>query len=519
MKRTIILMASAAAIVVAGAQNLSTEITVDRIVVPELRGVERLSVTPVIFAPAGFTADVAAAEYTGRGSVSNLLRMLSPAPWRMSTERTPYRGYAGAGIFPGLNAAANAGYRFVDTERSAVGAWLNYNGADYKHDDIKVKSHIGTLGAYAAFDFDGAGSLSLDATGMLANVTDCRGGSVTHSAIEAHAAWQGAVQSFSYDAAIGGSYFHNKPMQQAVLDFKVGGGVCHSGESVRWAGMDIDGAILKTEGTGMTLGQYHFTPYVNFAASDLRVRLGAKLSVASGKDNAATRVAPSATVAYAPEHSLVGAQVSFTGGEHLNPVLGIFEDNPFVSIYDYYGRTNIPVRISGALHIGRFGGFGAEMHADYASARNLLLPDGYRTGGYSGWRADTWRVGADVSYAFRTLLVVGAGGDVAGSNNSEGRVSWYEWSDRAKAEARAYAHVTPIDQLDVNLDYVWRHARRAENGSLGAVRSLDLAAAYRITPALTANLSLNNLLCHRYLLVSGLPSQGMHGLAGISYKF
>lgn len=527
MKRTILLAAVAAAFATGSAQDLSTEITVDRIVVPELRGANRLSVAPSILAPSGLTADITAAEYMGPGSVSNMLYTLAPAPWRMSTGRTPCRGYAGASIFPGFNAAVDAGYRFVDNATTTAGAWLNYDGADYKHDDTSVKRHIGTLGAYASQVIGDAGRLSIEATGMLGAVTDVGDDTRTNGAVEGRAVWEGKVFGFSYDASLGGSYFRmgapaldgapNEALKQGVLTFGAGGGACHSGESWRWVGMDIDGTVLKTKGMGMTLGQYHFTPYVGFGASDFRMRLGAKVSVGSGKDRHATRVAPAVMLAYAPERSRIGAEVAFAGGETLNSMLGIFECDPFAMPVSDYGRTNIPVNVTGSLHFGRFAGFGMEIHAAFASTRNLLLPagDGY----YRGCNAETWKAGADISYAFRTLFIIGAGADVAGSNNDEGCVTWYQWSDRAKAETRAYVHATPLEKLDVNLDYTWRHRRRLSCESLGAVRSLDLSAAYRITPSLTANLSLSNLLNHRCLLTCGLPSQGLHGLVGIAYKF
>lgn len=544
MKSITVLAAVAAACVTAGAQNLSTEITVDRIVVPELRGADRMSVAPSILSLSGLTADITPAEYMGPGTVSNTLGILPPAPWRMSVGRTPYRGYVGAAIFPGMNAAANAGCRFVDTGTATVGAWLNYDGADYKHDGRKVKNHQGTIGAYAAFVMGEAGTLSIDAAGMLAGVSDRLQDSKTNYSLEGRAAWQGRAQSFSYNASVGGSYFRMGrsellmsmvdgadyiygPMTQAVLTFDAGGGACHSGESWRWIGLDIDGAIQKTKGAGTALGQYHFTPYVAFEASDYRFRLGAKLSVGSGPDDAPTRVAPSVSVAYAPERSLLGAEITVSGAESLNPMLALYEKNPFLVPTQYYGRTNIPVKVAGTLHFGRLGGFGAEVHAAYASARNLLLPGASHGYNYDAWNADTWIAGADISYAFRTLLVVGCGADMAGSNRSDGCVSWYEWTDRAKTEARAYVHSTPADKLDVDLDFTWRHDRRSAavssnyvlTESLGAIRSLDLDAAYRITPSLTAYLSLVNLLGHRYLLPCGLPSQGLHGLAGVSYKF
>ncbi len=531
MKRTIIFAALAAAASYADAQSLSTEITVDRIVVPELRGASRISVIPSLLPTAGFPAEVVPAEYAGPGSLSSMLCTLQPAPWLMSTEKTPYRGYAGVGIFPGFNAAANAGYRFVDNGAATVGAWLNYDGFDYKYRGTGVKSHVGTLGAYAGFNIGDAGRLTLDATGLAAGVSDFAGGTKGNGAVEAHASWQGALPTFSYDATIGGSYFGmgkeeshdaaigNNPLRQAMLTFGAGIGACHSGERWRWIGIDIDGALLKTKGLGATLGQYHFTPYVTFEASDFRLRLGAKLSVGSGNDQPAARVAPSVTIAYAPEHSRVGAELTATGGETLNPVLDIFENDPFVSSYGSYGRTNIPVNLTGSVHFGRFAGFGMELHAAYASARNLLLPDGNCTGMYSAWRANTWMAGADVSYAWRTCVIVGVGADAAGAGDNEGNVGWYEWSDRAKAEVSAYVHATPIKALDVNLDFKWRHDRRSATESLGAVRNLELSGHYRITPALTANLTISNLLCHRYMLISGLPSQGLHGLVGVSYKF
>ena len=54
---------------------------------------------------------------------------------------------------------------------------------------------------------------------------------------------------------------------------------------------------------------------------------------------------------------------------------------------------------------------------------------------------------------------------------------------------------------------------------LGSVSELSLGATYKINEKVTVYARGENILGHRYDIYPGLPSAGVHGLAGVSLKF
>ena len=106
--------------------------------------------------------------------------------------------------------------------------------------------------------------------------------------------------------------------------------------------------------------------------------------------------------------------------------------------------------------------------------------------------------------------------------------------------AKASLRVSPLKQLDINLGWDFRAHRRmaltdmpdlvqpdgtvipgiADGlASMGTVNSLSLGANYRFTSNWTFWANVENLLNHRYTIIGGLPSVGVAGLVGATYKF
>ena len=101
------LMAAAITVIAASAQNMSTQIVVERQIEPEYRPAVRPSgVSPVALTPTVTTPRLSAAPYSALARLDASLTMLEPAAWGDTLYVSPFRGYANLGYLPAANAAA-----------------------------------------------------------------------------------------------------------------------------------------------------------------------------------------------------------------------------------------------------------------------------------------------------------------------------------------------------------------------------------------------------------------------------
>ncbi|MDE6270796.1 MAG: hypothetical protein K2M12_08110, partial [Muribaculaceae bacterium] len=135
MDKRNILIALAAVAMPAIAQNLSTEVKVDRTVVPAERSAERLGgVHPAIVAAQVNTPRLSMSEYDSPGSITRSARLLAPVSWADTFKLSPYRGYLSAGYFPAYNLGVSAGYRLIHNADTRLGIWGQFDGYSYKSD-------------------------------------------------------------------------------------------------------------------------------------------------------------------------------------------------------------------------------------------------------------------------------------------------------------------------------------------------------------------------------------------------
>ena len=111
------------AVLAGTAQDLSTEITVDRTVVTELPVAAPLSsVFPSMPADNGNKFSVKPVQYTQWTEFQPAASTFNTPLFTGFTPAPGYRGYILGGYFPAYNAEAAAGYRFIDTKDSQLGA-------------------------------------------------------------------------------------------------------------------------------------------------------------------------------------------------------------------------------------------------------------------------------------------------------------------------------------------------------------------------------------------------------------
>ncbi len=577
----IIYIGAAVAVSGASAQDLSTEITVDRTVVPR----ERPATRPAGFLPEPYTPAVSRpslfpSEYFNPSTLTPGISTLRPANWPLDATHTPYRGYASIGYFPALNIGANAGYRLIDTGRSSLGAWLQYSGAQYKatdYQDIKdtYKSHDFTIGINGRHCFNPRSVLSASADFSLGAQSRPWGAddtfSRTASTFRFDAGFESSTGRVAY--AIGASAAHfgfNKvaptsdypKLRQTDLSLRGSIGLTREDGNSRWLGLDIESQILftnigpKSPGSeasqvpgSATLSATALRPFVSFDNEKGKIRLGLDLSMATGDGDATYRIAPNVFAAWTPSPQFM-AYAKATGGQRLNPVRQTHTLLPWLLTQGVAPRTDIPYQARVGLQYGPWKGFNAEIFGQYAKAESAIMPaivldPKYVKSALGYYNIKGWQFGAELQYKFSQPYALRLAGTFSPSRD------WYADLDRARFTLDAAVTASPIPALDITLSYQLRAGRHVDvfkprptpvepeptpgdftNPTsktpglsnytplqLHNISSLNLAAAYRITPRLTAFARGENLLGHSALDHTGVGLQGIHGLAGIAYKF
>ncbi|MCM1297581.1 MAG: hypothetical protein NC311_18745, partial [Muribaculaceae bacterium] len=133
-KHIIALSLALTATLCAAAQDLKKEITIEKEIVPELRAATRLSVNHESVA---LNVKKSSIQMSDRvvpvGLVPSMTR-LNPAKTVAAIDVSDYRGYVDLGYFPAYNLGLSAGYRFIDTSSTCLGAWLQFDGFKYDRD-------------------------------------------------------------------------------------------------------------------------------------------------------------------------------------------------------------------------------------------------------------------------------------------------------------------------------------------------------------------------------------------------
>ncbi len=114
------------------AQELNEEVTVDHTVVTQHYDASRIAVNPLLNLPAVKVSPLRFSERTINVTMPRYISPLEPTAYADTLETSPYAGYASIGYFPIYNLAASAGYRFLDTDRQRLNAWMQFDGTSYK---------------------------------------------------------------------------------------------------------------------------------------------------------------------------------------------------------------------------------------------------------------------------------------------------------------------------------------------------------------------------------------------------
>lgn len=553
MNRKTIIIASLAAIAAffpSSAQNLSTEVVVDRTVEPEQRAASRLAgLTPQLVLPQAAPTSLRTARYTSLSPITRSYSSLSPIDGAFSPEPTPWRGYASVGYFYKYNIEANAGYRFLNDSTRLAGVDLQFNNEKYNPlDHFKVQHEMQRMAfranGYYGWKPDEKSKLMADFTYRYLSQGSVYWLNQHVNSFAAHGRWDSALGKFDYsiglDAAFendGNTVFNSfvDPSITFLLDAinQIRGGLDATvsykiNENSRLGG-SLYGKLAHTDPTDYasvgiltwpnhtTIGYYGAHPFYELRYGGLTAQLGLKVEMGIN-DDPKVHVAPDVNIewAVAPQFS-VWARA--TGGDYMNTFDLLRDITDYQLFTQGYRRSHIQYMLEGGLCAGPFAGFSAEIFGGYAKAdewlmiqRDLPFFKAYDIRGY--------RAGLRLGYEWRWLRASASGAISPGKVDE----AWIFNRDRAKYVVEASVEARPIERLTVGLDYELRldrycYPQRDREFALGDVNLLNAHAAFAITPRFSVFARAQNLLNHRYLYLPYQPSQKLTALIGLTAKF
>lgn len=525
-------IAAALSCAAVSAQSLSTEVVVDRTVLPAERAASRpAGVTPALVLPAAKTIDLATADYTTLSPLTRGYTALSPVEAPLLTPVSPYRGYAVLGYGPMYNLGLSAGYRAINTDRMRLGIHAQFDGESYGHhlldyaDDAKFSYNGGRLGADFNMSVGASSHLLADVSAGYSRMAtpDFEPRSLVDGRIGLM--WLSTAGRISYKAGASVDFDSYGELTQRRHDLTYGKlgsqrysfelGAAASLSSVSRAGVDVEGSFLHSSGLddftpaieAVTQGVVGITPHYTLRSGIVNATVGLTVDIAAGHESQ-VNIIPRLNVAVeaAPQ---VALYARITGGSTVNDYAMWRQMSPYFSpILPQAGElSDVPFDGEIGLNIGSIGGFTGRLFGGYSIARDWFMADG-SCGDVKGWHA-----GIELGYSLRRIGRVSVSAQAAPSDADKG---YYLWRDHARYVLGGRIDLTPVERLSVGVGYEFRGHR---TGLRSCVSDLSASASYGITDAVSVFARVENLLSRRYEVISGVESQGARGMIGVSVKF
>lgn len=545
---------------VAIAENLSKEITLEKDIVPEQTEVSRLNITPQISLPEIKSKKLKFSERKVASPVSPSLSFLEPIAYADTLPVSPYKGYIALGYFPGYNLGLSAGYDILSTEKTLLSGWLQFNGKYYKGDnisreDIGLRSNIGTLGL--SFDHKvnekSLFSASFDYTfGRYNNPLNVGDYNQNVHKINLGAGWQSQINNVNYNIEIGYGHFGYgnagvssmvSAMDENAFEplrehkFNLNGGLSLEFSDNNFAGLDLDftyldynrrSVIISTSlgsqiisGDGFHKGGFTLNPYYKYVGDKANLKIGAVLDFAFNVDNV-IYFAPDVELNWMPSN-MVALYAHLKGGMVYNTLGSLWDYSIYSAPMFGYNSSHIPVDLKFGLNLGTWKGLSFDIFGRYSVANDWFMPV-VTEDILNYWCVDLkgFVFGASIGYEYRDIVDFDMGIQVAPQSYDEG---FYMWRDRAKLVFDADLKVRPIKNLTINIGYEYRADRMVINQDetilqeLGNINNLKVGVDYRLTSQFSLFAQLENILNKKCNLVYNIPAQGFTGLVGVSYKF
>lgn len=524
MKRYLRILLLGALLAAAGSARaqLHESISVEGDYVPDIIRLGRVNMLPEA---ERFTLDATPLPFEREGVATPFRPTLLTMPatvWQGARVARRNRGYLEAALGSWLDADLSAGYRFIDSDASQAGAWLQYNSTslfrvrtDEMPDPSMRRLYDGTLGLYGSHTFAGAGTLS------------------------AQAAWRGAWYNYyslpqpklpsqtlnRADARISWDSRDNNPDALPQLTYSLAAGLRHTGfrtlpapdaaagtaplRGQRETMADIDAAIDMPWDGGSHIGadarldmlfysnskttpealcadnyaNFRITPYYRFSRGLLNVRVGADIEFTSGAGTPSSRfplfhIAPDVRLDW--QKDIFGLSLALLGGNTLSTLAASADRSlynaPFLATTRPVYR---PLDATLGFSFGPFSGFEAGVSAAYRITRRAPC-----TGWYAAWLSGGAEAipGLTLPEGFTPLYCLDTDGLSASgwrlaldASYSYGRLltvsaaaawmprngenGWLGDDDRARFTLSASATLRPLDALSITLGYDLRAGR------------------------------------------------------------
>lgn len=517
MKKIATLILAALAAMPASAQ-LHESISVEGAYVPDIIRRDRVSILP---AAERFTLDADPLPFERSGVATPFSPSLLTMPasvWHGSRIPARNRGYVSAALGSWLDSDLSAGYRIVDSDRSRLGASLQFNSTSLwkprnpaADPELRRELYDGTLGLYGSHRFGDAGTLSALASYRLAwfnyygttpqpyNSTTPQlhnFPSQTLNAFCVKAGWSNRLPEpdptavlYSVGADVRGTYFRALQTywgspdsrqyrgQRETLAGVDGSFAMPWGEGEQSVGADarLDLAFYSNAGKtpeelrAENYANFRLTPYYRFNRDRLTIRAGANLEFTSGAGTPEDRfplfhISPDVRADWATKG--VGLFARFAGGNRLSTLASHMAGSPYLSPYLATTRpTYIPLDAEAGVSVGPFAGFSATASVAYRMVRGAELDGWYQyminsaNGAIcpEGLSTRGWKLSLDARYEYGRLLAVSA---AAAWMPRDAEKGYFDNLDRAKCVVNAKAEVRPVDNLTIAVSYTLRSARR-----------------------------------------------------------
>lgn len=387
---------------IATAQELTKEITVDHDIVPEKREASKLSFLPVVELDPVKRAMLDIASKGVAIQPSPGISTLAPAAYGDTLATYPWRGYAAVGYLPTYNLGASAGYRFIDNDKTRLGAWLQFDGNSYNGSlpqllnineyklKRKIKNNAVTFGASLHQSVSRNSFIEANLGYQLAKYTSL--GDVfsenlpekSVNRLNVDLAWTSRSNSLLTWVSGGYSLFANggdrnpyyeaptyKFLNENRVKFNAGAQLSTSELSKVMA--DASLSVIKNSCTrNNSHGLLSLKPAYRYSSSAIDATVGAKVELTfnSGK---AFHVAPDINFVWRPLN-VVGIQAHAGGGEWQNTQSSIAAITPYATPFYAFQNSHVPITLDARVAIGPFKGFSFELYGAYAVANDWLMP-------------------------------------------------------------------------------------------------------------------------------------------------
>lgn len=545
----ILVAAATAACPLAKAQDLSTEVVVDRTVAPEEKeAVRPSSLSPVLTLPPVEMPALDVARFTTLSPLTRSYARLDPAEGSLAATPSPWRGYAAIGYFPMLHGGLSAGYRILDTKAITLDAAVQADGARYKpvkRDPRDFKYYDIRAGINGSWRPDEHSSLGFKASYNMLNQASPLWEMQTVNYVKVGASWQSQAAGIAYNVhALGGfempgnTIIHRQafnpskdvlfyePYQQRL---RAGAGASYSIGGSSAVGLDLRADIIHSGNcvydrrvmiaAGGTAGYIDLTPAYTYSAGALYVKAGVRLSYGTGKFSGEKfRVAPDVNIQWAPSGA-VALWARADGGEFVMSNHDMRQYSPY-QIFIYEARNaNIPFRITAGADFTLTRGLTLGIGGGYAKADNwMMMSPSVPT--FIPFDISGWNVRASLAYRHKWLSASVDGMFSPGDYSH----AWLDNRDRARIVAGATLEVKPLAPLTAGVEYRGRINRNCytygnTSFSMGDICDLNVYASWRFNERVTVFGRCDNLLGHTYLTVAHVNSDKQTGAVGVEVKF